>query len=155
MAKIGRPPNEEPDFWPLVKIGKKEECWNFIGRLDKNGYGKFRIKPDYLAHRISYRFKVGPIPSGGHILHSCDNPSCCNPAHLFLGNHSKNMQDMWDKKRHPRPVGELNNHAKLTLKDIEEIRRRYDSGEIQKSIAKSFKVTQTNISFIVRRQTWI
>lgn len=155
MAKIGRPQNTEADFWPLVTAGKHNECWHFEGTLDRDGYGKFRLIPEGLAHRVMYRLRVGVIPTGVHVLHTCDNPRCCNPSHLFLGSPSVNMQDMWDKKRHRRLVGENNNHAKLTSAKVTDIRNRYSSGETQVSLAKEFNVSQSNISEIVLRKIWI
>ena len=154
MATIGRPRNTEADFWPLVSISKPNGCWPFKGTVDKDGYGKFRLIPESLAHRVAYLLKVGPIPKGAHVLHSCDNPPCCNPSHLFLGSPSINMKDMWDKRRHKRPAGENNNHAKLVAVQVLEIRRLNALGHTQVALAKHFGVTQTNISMIVRRETW-
>jgi hypothetical protein len=56
-------------------------------------------KTQVLAHRVSYEIFVGPIPDEMFVLHSCDRPPCCQPAHLEAGTQSKNVQDMWDRGR--------------------------------------------------------
>lgn len=142
------------DFWANVEIKSSTECWLFKGTLDRDGYGKFWMRPEGLAHRVAYSLHNGVNPKGMDVLHSCDRPACCNPNHLFVGDHSANMKDMWNKNRHPRPIGELNNHAKLTANLVREIRRRYEAGDIQPVLAKEFGVSQANISCIIRRETW-
>lgn len=72
-------------------------CWEFNAKGDKNGYGHVRGKK---AHRISFEHFVGPIPDGLHVLHSCDNPPCINPAHLRVGTQADNMRDIADHRTH-------------------------------------------------------
>ncbi len=95
-------------------------CWIWIGNKTQKGYGwtgsyseakKFKI---YRAHRLSYHFYKNEIPDGMFVLHSCDNPSCINPEHLFLGTHEDNMKDRELKNRTHRGIGEKNSHSKLT-----------------------------------------
>lgn len=87
-------------FWE--KVDKSSDCWIWTGASSgPNGYGKFSPKhgqPVY-AHRFSYTLAHGAIPDGMHILHSCDNRKCVNPAHLSAGSHSENMRDMRSKER--------------------------------------------------------
>jgi hypothetical protein len=91
-------------FWARVKKGELNECWNW--RLVKNtwkgkwNYGVFsnngvRIR----AHRFSWILYFGPIPEEICVLHECDNPTCVNPFHLFLGTHKDNADDMVSKGR--------------------------------------------------------
>lgn len=77
-------------------------CWNWQRQKEKGGYGKFRTAFNskwYKAHREAYRHFYGSIPSGLHVLHKCDNPSCVNPSHLFLGTHLDNILDRVRKGR--------------------------------------------------------
>lgn len=88
-------------FWSCVdKSGGDDACWIWTrGKLPK-GYGRFNADgKDVLAHRFAYEKLIGEIPDGLHVCHHCDNPSCVNPKHLFVGTRSDNMQDMWEKKR--------------------------------------------------------
>ena len=93
-------------FWE--KVRKTEDCWEWIAGKHRQGYGKFNIgKKCLLAHRVSYKLSYGEIPGGQSVCHSCDNTSCVNPGHLFLGTHKENMQDMVNKGRHVSPRREL------------------------------------------------
>lgn len=91
------------------------------------------------AHRLSYEIYTGPIPANKFVLHSCDNPRCHNPKHLFLGTGSDNMKDMWDKKRHTPPSRRL---------DYKLIHKMYKT-KTQKEIAKILGVSQTGISYVL------
>jgi hypothetical protein len=87
-------------FWDKVIILGENDCWNWCAFKNKRGYGKYYLdgKKVY-AHRYSYIMHHGDIPEGLCILHKCDNPSCVNPNHLFLGTHKDNTQDMISKGR--------------------------------------------------------
>jgi hypothetical protein len=75
-------------------------CWQWTGFLGTHGYGDFwldgRIQR---AHRAAYQIFAGPLPAGAFVCHRCDWPGCVNPAHLFLGDASRNMQDAAAKGR--------------------------------------------------------
>lgn len=76
-----------------------QDCWEWIGSRNGNGYGLIEHKRKTVAtHRASYREFVGPI-GNFHVLHECDNPPCINPAHLTLGTHKENMYDSIKKGR--------------------------------------------------------
>jgi len=87
------------DFWAKVGVGGSDECWPWLrGRTGSHKgagqYGRTRYygKAEY-THRVAYRVSVGAIPEGLHVLHSCDNPLCCNPRHLRTGTVADNMRD--------------------------------------------------------------
>lgn len=79
------------------------KCWEWSGAAYKGGYGRLsvydKVRP---AHRLAFTVFNGPIPDGLHVLHSCDNPKCINPAHLFAGTHQDNMADKCAKGRQSR-----------------------------------------------------
>ena len=84
----------------LSKIKKTRYCWLWEGTIRSKGYGSFKIRNKvYQAHRLSYNLFIGKIPDGLDICHKCDNPTCVNPKHLFVGTASDNMQDCANKGR--------------------------------------------------------
>lgn len=92
-------------FWKKVERKSSEECWNWKAAKKCYGYGQMsshlgRDKSPLDAHRFSYELHNGPVPDGLCVLHKCDNPSCVNPAHLFLGTQQDNVDDMMKKGRH-------------------------------------------------------
>jgi hypothetical protein len=121
------------------------------------GYGKFGIKKRNLsAHRLSYRYFVGPIPEGLFVLHSCDTPLCVNPAHLRVGTAQDNVDDMMARGRKGKSGvrGERCHFARLTSNDVREIRRRVASGESYLDVARAFGVTRVTTRDIHLRLTW-
>jgi hypothetical protein len=75
-------------------------CWTWIGSRNRDGYGQFKLNGKLMRpHRVAYELAFGPIPPGAQILHSCDNPSCCNPNHLRTGTHQDNMDDKAERGR--------------------------------------------------------
>jgi hypothetical protein len=110
-------PLTERLFAKLDMSGGPDACWEWQGSRDKGGYGKIGNDHRILGtHRVAYEIANGPIPDGLFVLHTCDNPPCCNPRHLFLGTHLVNMLDMLTKgrKRGGLRPGEQNKNAKLT-----------------------------------------
>ena len=123
-------------------------CWNWDGRKLPTGYGLFYDrdkKRKVYAHRFFYEKLVGKIPDRLCVLHHCYNPSCVNPAHLFLGTQADNMADKVNKGRQRNGVmpEELNPRAKLTRAQVDEIRTRYQKRTVsQQQLAKRFGVSQ-------------
>ncbi|MFJ9387747.1 HNH endonuclease signature motif containing protein [Nocardioides sp. NPDC101246] len=98
-------------FWS--KVAKTETCWIWSAYRDEKGYGSFGWNGKLIkAHRAAYELTFGPIPSGAHVLHSCDNPSCVNPDHLSLGTHTENMRQKVARGRdhNARKVACINGH---------------------------------------------
>lgn len=98
-----------------------EKCVNWPLWKRRDGYGQIKVGGIYVsAHRLFYEMFNGPIPKGLHVLHTCDNPLCVNPAHLKVGTHAENMADCVAKGRRPRGVD--NHKAVLTPETVREIR---------------------------------
>lgn len=89
-------------FWNKVDKRGADECWPWKGGVDLDGYGQSCYKyRNQRAHRLAWEVVNGrPVPSGLNVCHSCDNPPCCNPGHLWLGTQADNMQDAVQKRRH-------------------------------------------------------
>lgn len=127
-------------------------CWYWIGCTCKLGYGRFRMNgKTYLSTRISYMLHNGSMPPDDmDLCHECDNASCVNPHHLFLGTHSDNMKDMY-KKRRRTGLGENNGRTKLTNNDVEMIRSgKYTIEELSKMLPIGYH----GIRYILQRKTW-
>lgn len=88
-------------FWAKVDAsGGSDACWPWTGSKKEKGYGQVsRNNRQQRVHRVAYEFHNGPIPAGLFVCHSCDNPPCCNPKHLWLGSASDNSADMRNKGR--------------------------------------------------------
>lgn len=96
-SKAKRTRRSDPVFMKNVLVDNTTGCWNWVGAVaNKKGYGSFFGDR---AHRVSYRTFKGEIPSDKHVLHRCDNPSCVNPEHLFLGTNKENIDDKMLKGR--------------------------------------------------------
>ena len=122
---------------------------------NRRRYGQFMLdgKPRK-AHRVSWMLTYGDVPAGQHALHKCDNPPCVNPHHLFLGSHADNMRDKMRKGRHVASKGSANGSAKLSERDVFEIRRRYAFGETYTVLGREFGVSRMQVSRIVSRELW-
>lgn len=147
-------------FWSNAGITAiSSSCW--IWQLSKNpqGYGQFTIGGHksmcILAHRASYQLTYGEIPDGVFVCHHCDNPSCVNPAHLFLGTHQENMHDMTQKGRSASNAGEKAGRHKVTESQVLYIRERFSKGGISKNaLGRQLGITGTNVAHIIDRKTW-
>jgi len=142
-------------FWPKVKVGKPDECWQWQAALNGVGYGAMRIsveKGRLLTHRFSYELHFGPIPKGMFVCHKCDNRACVNPSHLFLGTNRENMDDKIRKGRQLR--GSQVPTSKLTEDDVREIRRLRSEGVTCRVISQRVGVTQGHISDIATGRRW-
>lgn len=148
----------EKRFCQRVSIADDNGCWGFNGCKDQDGYSlltwRRNNKLEQRCHRISWILFRGEIPDGMQVLHSCDNPPCVNPAHLFIGTGLDNMLDKTRKGRNNPPIGERAGKAILTASKVIEIRQRSASGETGRSLAKAFGVGYKAISKIILRQRW-
>lgn len=141
-------------FWSKVERGESNECWPWKASTLRGGYGYFYLDGTKQAHRMAYELSFGQIPEGKQVLHKCDNPSCCNPNHLFLGSQFDNISDMIQKKRPRYAVGEKSN-AKLTRGQVKEIREKYaTSNYTYTRLATEYPVSFAQVGNIVRRNDW-
>lgn len=156
-------PLDPARFWARVCHRKKSACWEWPDSRTKAGYGRLWIYPRLnYAHRVAWTLTNGAIPMGLHVCHHCDNPSCVNPAHLFLGTQADNAADMVAKgrSRNNPHRGVKHKLAKLTDDDVREIRRLYRPSPRQPSpfggpaLAQKYGVAPSLIHRIVKRQSW-
>jgi hypothetical protein len=126
------------------------------------GYGMFmRVSPKKeLAHRVSWWLATGEQAGDARVLHTCDNPSCVRPDHLFLGTMRDNTQDMMKKGRGRFEVhkGEDNGSSKLAWESVRELRRLWGEGpqgpELQAQLAVQFGTCFSNVGHIVSGRSW-
>lgn len=144
-----------PDrFWSWVKIGEPDACWPWVGARDAPGYGRVYYQGKYPGtNRVAFFLTHDYWPKNA--LHSCDNPPCCNPAHIFDGTLADNVRDMIEKGRQHYLHGADNPHSKLIESQVVEIRARHATGEYtNKALAEEYGVDPSTISDIVHRKNW-
>lgn len=150
------PSRDELKFWSKVIVGTKHECWPYTGEKGGSlGYGRFWLgERRVMAHQISWMLNYGDIPDGQEICHSCDNPPCVNPEHLFAGTHKGNMMDASDKGRIVTKHGSAHKLAKINESDVPRIKGLYELGFSMGSIAKSFGVSKPIVAGILNGSRW-
>ena len=145
-------------FWPKVVKGDGDGCWLWMGGRDKNGYGRISTKRGQnpkLVTRLSWELHHGSIDPNLDVLHTCDNPPCVRPDHLFLGDQKINMQDCAAKDRTTR--GERQPNSILTQPLVLEIRREFAADGRRGAIARLSRkhgVCRQHISDIVHGRGW-
>lgn len=144
-------------FWEFVDVRGHDECWEWRGGKNKAGYGKVTIDGKKVgAHRLSFMIAHGEhsIPKTHHVCHSCDNPGCVNPMHLWLGTDYDNVQDMVEKRR--CRYGGDNHNAKLSPEKVKDIRNLFLTGEYtKKCLSRLYEVSQDTISDCISGKTWM
>lgn len=157
----------------FAKVEKSDGCWLWQGAIDRKGYGMFSIgsrrRPDgtrrnsmVLAHRVSYEIEFGAIPRSGAsgylcVLHSCENPGCVNPKHLFLGTNLDSVRKMDAKGRRKTKAlcGAAHGNAVLTEDKVREIvRRHFDDKVPQRHLAAEFGVAASTVNHIFTGRLW-
>lgn len=141
----------EDRFWSMVN--KTDTCWLWTGHTGKRRYGYIFKDGKYLrSNRVSYEMHFMPIPEGMVVCHTCDEPRCVNPEHLFLGSHTDNMRDMVRKGRHASQVG-INSRARLTPQQVQEIRMT-DRTLPSHIVAPMYGVSSSTIRRIRSGHSW-
>jgi predicted XRE-type DNA-binding protein len=143
-------------FYRKVKFGSSDDCWEW-NAYTYRGYGRLFVnKKSTLAHRISYIIFYGKqILDDMQVCHKCDNRKCVNPNHLFIGTNQDNALDMEQKGRGRHPKWSNHWNAKITEKDVIDIRNLYHNEKITlKKIANIYKLNWGSVSQIVSGKCW-
>jgi hypothetical protein len=173
-------------FWSKVAKRGPDDCWEWTaGRFDelRNNYGAFKVKGRNLrSHRVAFFIASNTDPGELLVCHTCDNPPCCNPSHLFLGTTRDNADDCGAKGRHnprsgdehglrlhPEAVQRGQEHwakrnpekaaavwnVRLNPELVRAIRREYEQdGQSQIEIGKKYGVHSETVGRIIRRRSW-
>lgn len=150
----------EERFWSYVDIQGPDDCWEWQrARTKKNGYGRFKVASYEMLHanRVAWTLEHRCDPGVHIIRHACDNPPCCNPAHLEIGTHADNTADKmargrWRGGDHG---GSKNPRAKLTEDDLPAIIDRFRRGWTNKAIARELPVDHALVSRIRVGRSWL
>lgn len=142
----------------ITKFNKSNNCWIWTAFKDKDGYGVFRLNSQQhiQAHRFMYHINnFNKNIVNLLICHSCDNPSCVNPKHLFAGTHKDNVKDMFNKRRENKAIGKNLPHTKLTLQQVIEIRTKYIPRiYTMETLAKEYNVSKGSIQNIIEKVSY-
>lgn len=147
-------------FWQ--KVHKTETCWIWTGAIGPLGYGTYR---GYAAHRVSYVLEYKHLEKKLFVCHSCDNPSCVRPDHLFVGTASDNGKDCYNKGRSNidliRGPGfrlyatTWRNKTIMTINQATAIRNEYKDGARQVALAKKYGISRNVIWKIVHGKAFV
>lgn len=145
---------------PVVdSSGGPDACWPWMGHRDSEGYGRYGGQR---AHRIAAR-NAGMDISGKFVCHRCDNPPCCNPAHLFVGTALDNARDMVSKGRQSlgdsvpaesRRRGSQHPKHKIDEHDAKAIRDAHAAGASMYGLARTYGLSRPTVSAIIHHKTW-
>lgn len=159
---------DESRFWSKVRVAQSG-CWEWSGpTFDERGYGAFTVDGGTRrAHRVAWTTLHGPIADGLCVCHHCDNPSCVNPQHLFLGTQQENVADRDAKGRQAvgarngrytkperTPRGKRHWHSRVMPEMAAEIRQRYADGTPITALAPAYGVGTSTIWRVVSNQHW-
>ena len=138
--------DDESRFWEKVNRNTEEGCWLWKATKHPDGHGKISVDGEYeYAHRVSYSLQKKD-PRDELVLHKCGNPGCVNPDHLYLGNHSDNIRDAYERGERDVP---------LTKEDVVEIKRKLEySDKTQREIAEEYGVVRGTIGNIATGRNW-
>jgi len=147
IHRVGKTKPIVERFWAFVEKGSDAECWNWKGAKKDSGYGVIGLGNKLIrAPRLSYTMEYGEIPRGKFVCHHCDNPSCVNPKHLFLGTNQDNMNDMCNKERNSRI---------LSIEKVRDIKQLLaEGGKSQVEIGIIYGVDNTTINKIAKGINW-
>jgi hypothetical protein len=138
-------------FWSKVEVTQNTcRCWEWKARRNSFGYGQFKLHGVVtLAHRVAVMLAGTQLDPDSVVMHTCDNPACCNPKHLIVGTHQLNVADRVAKRRSAR--GSTNGRAKLAAEQVIAIRSDLRAPSV---IASEYGVTARAVVFIQTRRTW-
>lgn len=160
----GRPANTPEVLWSKVDKRGEDECWPWLGFRNHDGYGRTWINNyGYFAHRVIYNLAHPNVielnapkstDSSGFLLHTCDNPICCNPKHLVVGTHADNMADKAAKGRTPDFSGDKGPRCKLSMDQVREARKLRKEGASVKSLADKFGLSLPSMKTLLRGESY-
>jgi len=143
-------------FWSWVdKSGGNNACWPWTRTLNRAGYGQVRYghKNKVGAHRVAWELSNGtPVPDGLEVLHSCDQPACCNPSHLRPGTKPDNVRDRVSRGRSAR--GERHGKTVITLDQANEVKRLRTEGRSYREISELTGIKKATVADICGGRTW-
>jgi hypothetical protein len=150
-------------FWSRVGVGSEDSCWYWDNPTHSFGYGWFKIDgKNQLAHRVAKIMWGGE--EDGHVLHGCNNPSCCNPKHLRWGTPKDNHLDSVKAGTHVSPpknninppirYGEDNVSSKMTENKVVALRKGRASGMSYKRLSEKYGISLSTVAQIVNYRTW-
>lgn len=149
-------------FWS--RVDRSGECWLWTGCTGKTSpYGVVRWGSiQTCAHRVAFILSGGTFDAGPFVLHTCDNPLCCRPNHLFSGTQLDNTRDCQNKGRnakgsqlnHRSQIGERNNNARTSAAIVQEVKRLLSQGVRQCKIANATGLTRANVWAIAHGKSW-
>lgn len=157
-------PDEEERFWSKVIVNDSDQCWEWVGTKDKDGYGLFTLSRknqkakksrSYRSHRYSLEIQLGrDIVSGMIVCHYCDNPSCVNPSHLYEGTPQSNMTDAVSRNRLHKGERVGLSRRKLTEAQVIEMREKRSAGFSLQDLADRYGVGLSTVGRIVSGSGW-
>lgn len=151
-------------FWSKVQKGTPDECWPWLESVNDDGYGRIKITApgntpraqfEASVHRVAWELTHGrPVAEGMVVRHSCDNPPCCNPAHLIEGTQADNVDDRERRGRSYRKLGEEAPRAVLTEALVHQIRDMTRAGMKRSEIRDALGVSWSAVDGVVRGKFW-
>jgi hypothetical protein len=148
-------------FWGHVGIVNDDDsCWLWLGHIRPSGYGS---QGNHRAHRLSWEIHFGTIPKGIWVLHTCDNPPCVRPNHLFLGTPLDNARDRGAKGRNGHGHGfktedilrgEMHPNSRLTEEIVRQMRAQYQPGDSYSALGREFGIGPGHTRQIILRESW-
>lgn len=133
--------------------GGPDDCHEWRRARDENGYGLISVNGrSRRASRVALICALGRDEPGLDACHTCDNPPCCNPRHLYFGTRKQNSEDAWARGRHP--VGSQRPAAKLIEAQVIDLRERYSAGGDAQELAAHFGIQVVTLRHIVTGRKW-
>ena len=164
VGEPGKPANTPEVLWSKVDKRGEDKCWDWKGFKNHDGYGRTWINDKgYYAHRVIYSLVYpntitlnAPLSQddSGFLLHTCDNPSCCNPKHLWVGTHADNMADKVAKGRSPDFSGGKGPRCKLTMDQAKEARLLRKTGMTIPQLMEKFKLSRASMKTLLRGDSY-
>lgn len=140
-------------FWSGIQIKESDQCWPWQGTTIKGGYGQLNFQGQQIgAHRLAFLLAGGILLKNQDVCHTCDNPPCCNPKHLFAGTSKENNADCRAKDRHMR--GSRNSTAKLSDEVVLAMRADREAGMTYRALAKKYGVAHRTAWEVINGFAW-